>query len=116
MAEKKEKVKAEEAAACTDKKCPFHGDVKVRGMAIIATVVSDKPKKTVIVERPYLRYIPKFERYERRTTRISAHNPDCVKARAGDRVRVAECRKLSKTKSWVVTEKLDQSVTVGTKG
>ena len=90
---------------CTDKYCPFHGALSVRGQIIEGSVVSDKMDKTVIVEREYLRYLTKYERYEKRTGRYPAHNPSCINAKAGDKVKIMECRPLSKTVSFVVIEK-----------
>ena len=77
-----------------------------RGITLEGIVVSAKPKKTVIVRRDYVKYIPKYERYERRHSKIAAHLPDCLKnqVKEGDRVKIAECRKISKTKSFVVIE------------
>ncbi|MEM5882914.1 MAG: 30S ribosomal protein S17 [Candidatus Aenigmatarchaeota archaeon] len=89
---------------CKDEKCPFHGKLKIRGKILEGKVVSAKSSKTVIVERNYLLYIPKYERYERRRSRIPAYNPECINAKEGDIVRIAECRPLSKTKSFVVVE------------
>ncbi len=90
---------------CADKNCPFHGNLSVRGQILEGDVVSDKMENTVIIEREYAEKIPKFERSERRSSRIFAHNPPCVNAVEGDRVKIAECRKLSKQKSFVVLEK-----------
>jgi len=84
--------------------CFKHGALSTRGAVSEGIVVSDKGKKTVIVERRYVRYIPKYERYARSRSRIPAHNPDCIGAKLGDRVRIAECRKISKTKAWIVVE------------
>ena len=53
--------------------------------------------------------IPKYERYARTKSRIPAHNPECVGAKTGDLVRIAECRRLSKTKSWTVVEILEKA-------
>jgi small subunit ribosomal protein S17 len=91
---------------CKDSKCPFHGTLSVRGQVIDGTVVSDKTARTVVVQREYLKYIPKYERYEKRKSKLHAHNPDCVAAKTGDRVSLAECRPLSKTKSFVVIKVL----------
>lgn len=93
---------------CEDKKCPFHGKISVRGQVIEGNVVSGKMDKTVIVERNYAEKIPKYERYERRSSRIHAHNPPCIDAKEGDRVKVGETRKISKQKSFVVLEKLEK--------
>jgi small subunit ribosomal protein S17 len=95
-------------ATCEDKHCPFHGILPVRGMMIKGTVVSDKMNNTVIVRREYLRYIPKYERYEKRRSRYPAHNPPCINAKIGDTVKIAECRPLSKTVSFVVVERTER--------
>jgi small subunit ribosomal protein S17 len=92
--------------SCNDPRCPFHGTLSVRGQLIHGTVVSDKTARTVVVQREYLKYIPKYERYEKRKSKLHAHNPDCLAAQTGDRVTLAECRPLSKTKSFVVIQVL----------
>lgn len=90
---------------CEDKNCPFHGNLSIRGRTLVGEVASEKMDKTVVVEREYAQKIPKYERYERRTSRIHAHNPPCINARVGDKVKIAGCRRLSKLKSFVVIEK-----------
>ena len=90
---------------CKDAKCPFHGQLKVRGKIIDGIVASDKMQKTITVTTNYLYYQKKYRRYEKRTGRHHAHNPECIAAKAGDRVKIAECRPLSKTVSFVVIEK-----------
>lgn len=92
--------------SCEDQKCPWHGRIPVRGQVIEGKVVSAKAQRTAIVEREYFQLIPKYERYERRHSRIAAYKPDCIDVKVGDRVRIAECRPLSKTKSFVVIEVL----------
>ena len=89
---------------CVDKKCFKHGGVKIRGGTLEGVVVSDKGRRTVIVERPIVKFISKYERFARRNSRIAAHNPDCIGAKEGDTVKIAECRKLSRTKAWSVIE------------
>jgi len=89
---------------CTDKKCPVHGEISVRGNVFTGTVISAKPSKTVIVERPIVKFVPKYERYAKSKSRITAHNPECLNAKEDDVVKIAETRKLSKTKSFVVIE------------
>ena len=90
---------------CEDINCPFHGRLPVRGQIIEGVVVSDKAPKMVVVLRSYLKKIRKYERYEKRRSKIHAHNPPCIAAKVGDVVKIAECRPLSKTKSFVVVEK-----------
>jgi small subunit ribosomal protein S17 len=90
---------------CEDTKCPFHGNLSVRGQMIEGVVVSDKMRNTVVVNRKRFRYVPKYERYEKRTSRQNAHNPPCISAKVGDQVTLIECRPLAKTVSYVVIEK-----------
>lgn len=91
---------------CSDPKCPFHGTLSVRGRTFEGVVVSDKMSRAVTIEMERMQVIPKYERYERRTSKLHAHNPPCIAARAGDKVKIMECRRLSKTKSFVVVQKL----------
>lgn len=90
---------------CADEKCPFHGKLSVRGQTIEGVVVSTRAQKTAIVEKQYMHYLPKYERYERRHSRIIAYNPECISAKEGEKVLIAECRPLSKTKHFVVVQR-----------
>lgn len=90
---------------CEDENCPFHGTLPVRGRTFQGEVVSDSMEDTVKVRWGYAKNVPKYERYERRNTKVAAHNPPCIDAEEGDNVTVAECRPISKTKSFVVVEK-----------
>jgi small subunit ribosomal protein S17 len=94
---------------CNDRNCPFHGSLPIRGRILEGVVVSAKMDKTVIVRHDYLKYVPKFMRYERRRSRIPSHNPPCIDAKEGDRVVIAECRPISKTVSFVVVEKKEEA-------
>ncbi len=78
--------------------------LKTRGNEIDGVVVSDKARKTVIVEHAYTTFLHKYERSLRKTSRIAAYNPECINARTGDTVLISETRRLSKTKSFVVTK------------
>lgn len=95
-------------SSCTDVKCPWHGKLPIRGRIFTGKVISDKAAKTVVIEWGYHQFIPKYERYERRRTRLVAYSPVCVNAAVGDDVRIAECRPLSKTKHFVVIEKVSK--------
>ncbi|RLF53021.1 MAG: 30S ribosomal protein S17 [Thermoplasmata archaeon] len=90
---------------CDDEKCPWHGHLKVRGVIIRGKVVSTAMQRTVVVERERLHYVPKYERYEKRTSRYKAHLPPCIEVKKGDEVIIMECRPLSKTKHFVVVSK-----------
>ena len=89
---------------CDDKNCPFHGELSIRGKVLEATVASAKMQGSVVVERSYLHYLPKYERYERRTSRYSVHKPGCLEVKKGDAVKIAECRPISKTVHFVIVE------------
>jgi small subunit ribosomal protein S11e len=47
-----------------DKKCPFTGDVSIRGRIIKGLVISTKMKNTIVMRRDFLRYIKKYRRSE----------------------------------------------------
>jgi small subunit ribosomal protein S17 len=98
---------AEPEEACSDENCPFHGDLSVRGQTLEGAVASADMDKTVVVEREYDVRVPKYDRYMKRRSRVPAHLPPCVDTEEGDTVRIAETRPLSKTKSHVVVEVLD---------
>ena len=89
---------------CADERCPFHGHLKVRGKLLSGRAVSTAGKSFVVVQMEYLHMVRKFNRGERRRSRISAHLPSCIEVREGDSVTLAECRPLSKTISFVVVE------------
>lgn len=88
--------------SCNDIHCPFHGNLTVRGQVLIGTVISNKMDKSVVIERKYEKIISKYQRYEKRRSIMHAHNPQCINAKNGDVVTIAECRPISKTKSFVV--------------
>ncbi len=93
---------------CDDNNCPYHGTLSVRGRVMETEVVSDRMDKTVTVKQSFLKQVRKYKRYGRATTRMHAHNPPCIDAKTGDRVRIGECKPLSKTVSFVVIEKLEE--------
>ena len=92
-------------SGCNDPVCPFHGALGVRGRVFEGTVAASRSPKTVSVERAFLHYDTKYNRYERRRSRTLAHNPPCIAAAEGDKVTIAECRPLSKEVAFVVVEK-----------
>jgi len=51
-----------------------------------------------------MRYVQKYERYEKRTSKYLAHAPPCLQAKAGATVTIMECRPLSKRVSYVMIE------------
>lgn len=90
--------------ACDDPHCAFHGALKVRGRQFTAMVTRTNAQKTAVVEWHRLCYIQKYERYERRRSRLQVHNPKCISAVVGDKVRIVECKPISKTKNFIIVE------------
>ena len=96
---------AKPEGSCNDILCPFHGTLSVRGQIIDGLVLTNRMDKSVVVMNQRLRYAPKYERYEKRSNHYTAHNPICIDAQPGEKVKIMECRPISKTKSFVVIEK-----------
>jgi small subunit ribosomal protein S11e len=81
-----------------DKKCPFTGNVSIRGRILKGMVISTKMARTIVVRRDYLHYIKKYNRYEKRHRNIAAHcSPAFKRIKEGDIVTIGQCRPLSKT-------------------
>ncbi|MCD6547444.1 MAG: 30S ribosomal protein S17 [Nanoarchaeota archaeon] len=94
---------------CNDKYCPFHGKISIRGRLFEGVVVSDKPTRTVVVKWERRVYFPKYERFEKRFTKVNAHAPKCLHIKKDDKVIIGECRPLSKTKKFVVLAKVGEN-------
>ncbi len=92
--------------SCNDSNCPFHGTLSVRGQVIKGSVISHKMQDSISVKREFMHHVKKYERYEKRTSTYLAHCPPCIKLKVGDNIRIAECRPLSKTISFVAIEKV----------
>ncbi len=69
-----------------------------RRVGIVESDARDKTRKVAI---HYSVRHPKYGKYIRRRTLLQVHDENNV-SRVGDRVEVAECRPVSKTKSWVL--------------
>lgn len=88
-----------------DENCPFHGSLRLRGQILEGTIARVGMQKTVVIERHNVRRMQKYQRYEKRTSRVSAHLPSCIgDVDIGYRVKVMECKPLSKTVSFCVIE------------
>ena len=91
---------------CTDKKCAFHGNIKIRGRTFTGIIIKKDVHRSATVEWTRKIKIPKYERFEKKRTKIHVHNPPCMDANEGDIVKVMECRPLSKTKNFIIIENL----------
>jgi small subunit ribosomal protein S17 len=74
----------------------------------IGIVKTDRRDKTRKVEIGFVVRHPKYSKYIRRRTVLHVHDEQNV-SKVGDRVEIAECRPLSKTKSWTLVRVVDQS-------
>lgn len=95
---------------CNDPHCGIHGQLIWRGRSFLGTIIASKAQKTATVEWTRKHHIPKFERYEKRRSHLQVHNPSCINAAKGDLVRIGETRKISKTKAFVILEKIGQDI------
>ncbi|XP_041971491.1 40S ribosomal protein S11 isoform X2 [Aricia agestis] len=81
-----------------DKKCPFTGNVSIRGRILTGVVQKMKMQRTIVIRRDYLHYLPKYNRFEKRHRNMPVHLSPCFRdVEAGDIVTIGECRPLSKT-------------------
>jgi small subunit ribosomal protein S17 len=70
---------------------------------LVGKVVSNKMQKTVVVAVEGLAAHTKYEKPMVRTRKFKAHDPE-LKCQIGDRVRLRECRPMSKEKRWLVID------------
>jgi len=81
-----------------DKKCPFTGNVNIRGRILSGYILKLKMQRTCVIRRDYLHYVRKYNRFEKRHKNLSVHlSPAFRDAAVGDVVTIGECRPLSKT-------------------
>ncbi|CAK1589442.1 unnamed protein product [Parnassius mnemosyne] len=81
-----------------DKKCPFTGNVSIRGRILTGVVQKMKMQRTIVIRRDYLHYVRKYNRFEKRHRNMSVHLSPCFRdVELGDIVTIGECRPLSKT-------------------
>lgn len=56
-----------------DKKCPWTGDVRIRGRILKGIVQKMKMQRTIVIRRDYLHYVSKYKRFEKRHKNMSVH-------------------------------------------
>lgn len=56
-----------------DKKCPFTGNVRIRGRILTGIVQKLKMQRTIVIRRDYLHYVRKYSRFEKRHKNMSVH-------------------------------------------
>ena len=83
---------------------------KARGgkKEFVGIVKSDKMDKTIVVAVENKALHPLYKKYVTRIKRLKAHD-ERNDAKTGDRVRVVECRPLSREKCWKLVEILERA-------
>lgn len=79
--------------------------------SFIGTVTSDKMDKTVVVSVVRVTRHPLYGKVIKISKKYKAHD-EANDAKLGDRVRIRECRPISKDKKFFVEEVLERSVLV----
>ena len=99
--EKKEKPKRTREPKAPKPAAPTQPVMEQKPRAMLRTIVgvvsSDKGNKSITVVVDFQTKHPKYGKYLRRRTTIHAHD-EKNEAKQGDKVELAECRPLSKTK------------------
>ncbi len=110
---KKKTEKPTEKSKCNDKLCPIHGSspVKMRGRTFEGHVIR-KHHGRVTIQFERMNYIQKYERYEKRKTKLHAKLPDCMKddINMDDLIKIAETRPISKMIHFVVVGKVEKKI------
>ena len=71
-------------------------------------VVSAKRNKTITVKVERKAMHPKYKKYITRSTKLHAHDESNV-CSEGDIVSIRECRPISKTKTWLLSEVIEKN-------
>ncbi len=77
-----------------------------RKVGIVESDLRDKTRKVVI--QLTVKH-PKYGKYIRRRTLLHVHDEENA-SKKGDQVEIAECRRISKTKSWMVVKVIRTAV------
>lgn len=79
--------------------------------SFVGTVTSDKMDKTVVVSVVRVTRHPLYGKVIKLSKKYKAHDEN-NDAKTGDRVRIRECRPISKEKNFFVEEVLERAVLV----
>jgi len=82
--------------------------MRERRKTFVGTVSSDKMEKTVVVLVTRVSRHPLYGKIIKTNKKFKAHNEN-NEAKLGDRVRIRECRPISKDKKFFVEEVLERA-------
>jgi len=94
---------------CKDKRCPFHGEIALRGRKFKGYITKIVGRRAVI-EWERTVYYAKFERFAKTKSKIHAYIPECLAniIKVGDYVKAVECRPISKILHFIVEGKVEK--------
>jgi small subunit ribosomal protein S17 len=87
---------------------PLAGRRKSGKKEFVGIVKSDKMMKTIVVAIETMKLHPLYKKYVKRLKKVKAHDEN-NDAKIGDKVRVIECRPLSREKRWRLVEILERA-------
>ena len=76
--------------------------INPRGRILVGKIIKKDVSKTATVLVEHSHFIKKYERYEKRLSKIHVHNE--MNAQIGDMVKIQETRPISKTKNFIIAE------------
>jgi len=82
--------------------------LRAHGRVFIGKVIKDVFHKTTTIEFPRQVYNAKYERFQKRRTRLKVHVPEEFKVNKGDTLKVIETRPISKTKNFIALEVMNK--------
>ena len=85
-----------------------HAQTRSHRKERVGEVISNKMTKTIIVRVQRRFPHPKFKKVVTQFNKFYAHD-EKNEAKVGDRVRIQECRPLSKTKRWRLVEVVERN-------
>lgn len=96
------------AAQASPSAAPVQVPARGQRKARVGEVVSNKMHKTIVVRVERRFPHPRFKKIVTAYKKFYAHDEQ-NQAQVGDRVRIVECRPLSKTKRWRLVEILERA-------
>ena len=74
----------------------------------VGVVLSDRMDKSIVVRVDRQKLHPRYRKVMRLSRKLHVHDEKNT-AHAGDKVRVVDCRPMSKTKTWRLVEVLERA-------
>ena len=98
-------------ATASDKNCPFYGQLNVKKTSLVGTIIKKDANGSATIEWIRSKFVPKYERFQFRRSRVRVHNPASINASVGEKVLVARTRPISKSKHHVIIKVIESENT-----